>query len=478
VFQRGTKGKKNPDSAVGYSGWAAVVPLSSGGRKTFYAQSRKDVEDKVGQWRIDGGEAGEIARRAAGTKAQRPGAPSRTSATDWLLAWAHKQTDAWGPRRQYDAQRLIARVQRKWGDLPLESVNEARVIELLDAFKPTEADNLSRLLHVAFASRSEPNPLPVPSLRQRRLLQHSRRKMRILTAEEYTRLLRAAVNSARPGTFATLPSDAHGHSQLHPSKPRAPLRERWLSVAIVVAMETGLRSEEVRGLKFRDLRLRTGTIQVRQVVTRGLDGLQIELPKSDAGLRDVPIRSLVIDLLRDPPFDAVTVETDYVEGYGEYAVAHGDWKAAADLLVWATKDGSPLDPGRLTRELHRILDLTDIGLRCSECGADLEEPWGSCPAPRCYSENPRPTLHDLRHGHCSFLISRGLDPITVKTRLGWQSLRMLDRYAHLIGGGETGARRALDDIEKEGAEAIARTDAEREGAGPGDGAVNPDDVPF
>lgn len=58
-----------------------------------------------------------------------------------------------------------------------------------------------------------------------------------------------------------------------------------------------------------------------------------------------------------------------------------------------------------------------------------------------------PRIHDLRHSHASWLISKGVDLLTVQRRLGHESIKTTsDRYGHLMPGQQLAAALAVDEI--------------------------------
>ncbi len=72
-------------------------------------------------------------------------------------------------------------------------------------------------------------------------------------------------------------------------------------------------------------------------------------------------------------------------------------------LIWASRNDTFVDASRLTKELNRLAPLAGI------------------------SRHVRP--HDLRHTHPSHLAASGVDPVTIRKRMGWSSIKLLDEYA-------------------------------------------------
>lgn len=61
-----------------------------------------------------------------------------------------------------------------------------------------------------------------------------------------------------------------------------------------------------------------------------------------------------------------------------------------------------------------------------------------------YSQHSKLTFHCLRHMAATLLLRSGVDPRTVQELLGWSTLRMLERYAHVLSDTKRQAIAALD----------------------------------
>lgn len=165
---------------------------------------------------------------------------------------------------------------------------------------------------------------------------------------------------------------------------------------IVVAVFTGLRCSELRGLTWENVALSDGLIRVRQRADfRGVMGL----PKSEAGNRDVPLPPMVINTLKA-------------------------WKLAcpktAGNLVFPGRTGEIPSTANIHRQvwrpLLRALELVDYEKDCD----------GNS------TETPRYTFHHLRHAAASLLIEQNWSPKKVQAIMGHSSIQMtFDLYGHL-----------------------------------------------
>lgn len=95
---------------------------------------------------------------------------------------------------------------------------------------------------------------------------------------------------------------------------------------VALALLTGLRRGELFALRWRDLDEMPGSLVVREAVYEG----QFDTPKTDAGVRQIPLAESARTLLTD-------------------------WRAyvgttAADKLVFATWSGKPISPNNVARQ--------------------------------------------------------------------------------------------------------------------------------
>jgi integrase len=175
---------------------------------------------------------------------------------------------------------------------------------------------------------------------------------------------------------------------------------------LLTAIFTGLRSSELRGLRWDDVDLKKGELHVRQRADRYRTMGKL---KSASGERTIPLGPLGLNALKE-------------------------WKLACpktDLgLVFPTESGSVRDHANIVR---RVLGPVQIA-------AGVVDAKGK----------PKyPGLHALRHFYASWCINRRADgglelPIkTVQARLGHASIVMTsDRYGHLFPRGDDGAELA------------------------------------
>jgi integrase len=173
------------------------------------------------------------------------------------------------------------------------------------------------------------------------------------------------------------------------------------------AVFTGLRSSELRGLRWSDLDLKNGELHVRQRADRyGVIGQ----PKSKTSHRNIPLGPLVLRALRE-------------------------WKLACPKgehnLVFPTPSGGIALHNNVAR-----------ALKAAVCAAGLTTAKGK----------PKYTgPHALRHFYASWCINpldrggQGLSPKVVQQQLGHSTIAMtMDTYGHLFPADEDAHKRLAD----------------------------------
>jgi integrase len=171
---------------------------------------------------------------------------------------------------------------------------------------------------------------------------------------------------------------------------------------LMTAAFTGLRASELRGLRWSDVDLKAGELQVRQRADRYNE---MGEPKSRAGHRVVPLGPLVANTLRE-------------------------WKLACPRgeLVFPTVSGRIVAHSQLVRWLQAAVRAAGLTDRDGE---------------------PKYTgMHALRHFYASWCINpedrggQGLPPKVVQERLGHSSIVMtMDTYGHLFAAGVDAEKR-------------------------------------
>jgi integrase len=172
-----------------------------------------------------------------------------------------------------------------------------------------------------------------------------------------------------------------------------PLHALW-----VLLPTSGLRLGEALGLKWDDLNLKAGTLQVRRALQhkRGTKDLIFVEPKSKKSRRTVELVE-----------DTEAVLREHRRRQNEHRLSIGPaWHDQG--FVFTTETGEPIHPRNVGDTFRRMLPR--LGL-------------------------PRVRVHDLRHTAATLLQSWGQHPKVVQEMLGHSTIAItLDLYSHIIPG--------------------------------------------
>jgi integrase len=170
-------------------------------------------------------------------------------------------------------------------------------------------------------------------------------------------------------------------------------RENRLEAMYIVAVHCGLRQGELLGLRWNDVDLEAGTLQVRRTLSNG----EFTTPKTAKSRRTVNLTPTAVDALKrhserqaQEMMRANTLNQD--QG-----------------LVFASMVGTPLSRRNLTRSFKALLKR--VGLPHTV------------------------RFHDLRHTCATLLLSRGYNAKFVQELLGHATVAItLDTYSHVLPG--------------------------------------------
>jgi len=229
--------------------------------------------------------------------------------------------------------------------------------------------------------------------------------------------VRAGLISVNPGRWPELPKAARPRPQVWtPALTERWQRDGWRpAVGVWTAAQTaqflrqvrghrlyalfhlvalrGLRRGEAAGLRWSDLDLDAGTLNVTGQLQQLGGRMVAGPPKSDAGRRVIALDKTTIAALREHWF----------RQHAERAGGSG-WTQTG--YVFTTRAGKPVGPDRMTR-LFRAL-VTESGL-------------------------PPVTLHGLRHGAATLALAAGTDLKVVQDQLGHSTITLTaDTYTSVF----------------------------------------------
>ena len=180
-----------------------------------------------------------------------------------------------------------------------------------------------------------------------------------------------------------------------------------LEALYVLAIHRGLRQGELLGLRWEDVDLEAGTLQVRRTLSLTKSGHVFEPPKNGKG-RSVELTQGALDALRGHLAQQLEEIEALRDGYQDQG------------LMFPGERGQAMSPYTLTGKLERILKR--IGL-------------------------PKIRFHDLRHTCATLLLSKGVHPKFVQELLGHATISItLDRYSHVIPAMGDQTRKAMEDL--------------------------------
>lgn len=173
--------------------------------------------------------------------------------------------------------------------------------------------------------------------------------------------------------------------------------ESYLHDFFLLALMTGMRNGELRGLQWKDIDFKKRVIHVNHTLVYTKErGYFLDAPKTKSSKRDIPMLGQCYDLLKrmQANQNEGTIISFNKEGY-----------------VFAIYDGTELSRHRVTLELEKITKLMkadniDVG---------------------------HITCHCLRHTFATRAIEQGMQPQVLKTIMGHSSLAMtMDLYSHVL----------------------------------------------
>ena len=185
----------------------------------------------------------------------------------------------------------------------------------------------------------------------------------------------------------------------------AVIEDKPYRALFTVAITTGLRPEELYGLRWTDVDLESQRLTVNQVLsrTRRKKGEPSERflfgpPKTEKSRRTIDFPGFVGNVLLN--HELRLKETR--------ALAGPKWRDNG--LVFPSEVGTPAEERNVLRRFQKV---------CAENGL------------------PKLRVYDLRHSHASLLINEGVHPKKIAERLGHSSIKLtMDTYGHLFEGSD------------------------------------------
>ena len=199
---------------------------------------------------------------------------------------------------------------------------------------------------------------------------------------------------------------------LNPAQARGLLeaaRGERLEALYALAVTTGMRQGEILGLKWEDLDLEAGTLQVRRTLSTAMGGgVRFGPPKTARSRRNIRLPKLALSALRRHRKVQLEKQTKL----------SGLWEDHD--LVFTTGVGTPMSRADLITRSFKPL-LRRAGL-------------------------PNIRFHDLRHTCATLLLLKGVHPKFVQELLGHSTISItLDTYSDVLPGMGDAAAGAMDE---------------------------------
>jgi integrase len=185
-----------------------------------------------------------------------------------------------------------------------------------------------------------------------------------------------------------------------------------LEALYVLAIPTSLRQGELLGLKWDDVDLEDGSLQVRRTLAITKSGPVFTFLKTTGSRRSVKLTSKATEALKSH-LERQLAQIDRVGSLW----SPGD----ADGLIFASEPGEPLDRRAVTKLKFKPL-LKRAGL-------------------------PEIRFHDLRHTCATLLLTRNVNPKIVSEMLGHSSIAItLDTYSYVLPNMQESAAAAMEEV--------------------------------
>jgi integrase len=319
--------------------------------------------------------------------------PSRMTVCQWLTTWLATVSEEVAPKSHERYAELVHNfLIPALGNLALTKLAPSHIQAAYNAWatggrrdgkpgglSPRTRRHIHRILRSALARAVEQQVIahnPADVFR-RRLPKVERSVPATLTAEQSARLLAAIAHS----------------------------RVYW---PVLLALSTGMRRGEILAVRWKDVDLDLGILQVKESLEQTKAGIRFKPPKNGRP-RAITLPRYAVEELR-------RLKRDQAEGLLSLGV-----RQTGDTLLCCRAGGEPRQPLSLTYEFARfIARMTDI---------------------------PRVRFHDLRHSHATQMLANRVHPKIASERLGHASVAItLDLYSHVMDTMQSEAAAELDSM--------------------------------
>jgi integrase len=271
-----------------------------------------------------------------------------------------------------------------------------------------------------------------PQLIQRWLTKHkaehgARRRITLAHATLRSALadaLRLQLVSVNPATMVKVPKPARrAITALDVDQAKTFLRvadKQRLGPLFSVALSCGLRLGEATGLKWQDVDLESGEVQVRQQLQKVGKTLVLQDLKTAKSRRALVLPDVCVTALKQHRKSQLEERLKAGDRWVDTGLVFTTYRTCKEGKGRGLKVGAALHPRNVLRVLHSLLETADL---------------------------PRMRFHDLRHSAASLLLAAGVELAEVSMLLGHSELRVtMDFYAHLQKQTAARAARRMDAV--------------------------------
>ena len=361
--------------------WVGSITLENRKRRVFYGKTRKEVQEKL-----------KVALREQqqGTLVTAPRQTLAQFLTDWL---ENSQRQSVRPRTYERYEELVR-------------------LHIAPALGRYELQKLSAQHLQAFYAKKAEEGLSATTINHFHNVLHKA----LDTAVKWNLVARNVCDLVSPPRRKRYEVHPLTLEQVH--KLLAVVEGHEMEALFRLALATGLRRGELMGLKWQDINLDAGVLQVRRILSRvpskmpGKGYVEAE-PKTQKSRRSVVIASFALEALKQ-----------HRERQREAEITAGPLWQDHDF-VFCTSIGTHLNPTRDMLDQLKVL-LKKAGL-------------------------PDIRFHDLRHSAATLLLSVGVHPKVVQEILGHSQISItMDVYSHVLPGMQQEAMSRLNDALREG----------------------------
>lgn len=168
----------------------------------------------------------------------------------------------------------------------------------------------------------------------------------------------------------------------------------WKALFLLLAT-TGMRRGEAVGLDWGAVDLERGMICIRQSATTGSNGVELNTPKTKAGVRNVALVDSLIPMLKQLRVEQMKNRMFFGESWIDSGAVFSN-----------PETGARLNPDSVSTRFRKI---------CDRCGVNLH-------------------LHELRHSYVTAALHAGVSLADIARQVGHASTEVTARvYAHAFG---------------------------------------------